>query len=31
MQEYMKKLNELSQQKKQEDEKEADELLATIE
>lgn len=31
MQEYMKKLNELSLQKKQEDEKEADELLAMIE
>ena len=31
MQEYMKKLNELSQQKKQEDEKEADDLLNMIE
>lgn len=31
MQEYMKKLNELSLQKKQEDEKEADDLLNMIE
>jgi hypothetical protein len=31
MQDYMKRLNELSIQKKQEDEKEADELLKMIE
>lgn len=31
MQDYMKRLNELSMQKKQEDEKEADELLKMIE
>jgi hypothetical protein len=31
MHDYMQRLNELSQQKKQEDEKEADELLAMIE